>query len=122
MSADKFKSGWERLVAQILSKKGIGFQYEPKSFHLNGRIRYTPDFVLGLQQNGKKIVVEPHGIMKPSDSQKFSMFRRIYGKDHFLILLVRNDVIPSVPEEAYDDIWPIEYADLLFDRLSVSTT
>jgi hypothetical protein len=38
-------------------------------------------------------------------------------KDYSLILLVRNDDIPSVPEEAYDDIWPIEYAELLVKKL-----
>ena len=45
------------------------------------------------------------------------MFRKVYGKDYSLILLVRNDDIPSVPEEAYDDIWPIEYAELLVKKL-----
>jgi hypothetical protein len=35
----------------------------------------------------------------------------------FLILLVRNDDISSVPKEAYDDIWPIEYAELLVKKL-----
>jgi len=44
------------------------------------------------------------------------MFRKIYGKGYSLILLVRNDDMPSVSEEAYDDIWPIEYAKLLVKK------
>jgi len=55
--------------------------------------------------------------MNREDSRKFSLFRNAYGDDYFLILLVRNDTIPFISEETYDDIWPIEYAELLFQKL-----
>ena len=113
----QFKSNWEARVAESLMKNRIPFEYESKRFYLSFRLRYTPDFILGLQCNHKKIILEPHGIMKPEDVHKFSMFRRMYGNGYFLILLVRNDDIPFVSDDAYDDIWPIEYADLLLRRL-----
>lgn len=108
-----FKSSWEARVATALQKSKIAFEYEPKRFHLTPRIRYTPDFILKLRTNQKEIVLEPHGIIDPEDFQKFSLFRRLYGHGYFLILLVHNDDIPLVSEDAFDDIWPIEYTDLL---------
>lgn len=55
--------------------------------------------------------------MNHEDFYKLSSFRKVYGKGYFLVLLVRNDNIPLIPEEAYDEIWPIEYTELLFRRL-----
>jgi len=114
---NQFKSKWESSVAESLSGNKVHFSYEPEVFYLNNKIRYTPDFMLNMHHHQKKIILEPHGIMDPEDFKKFSMFRRIYGNDYFLILLVKNDNIPSVPREAYDDIWPIEYVELLSKRL-----
>ncbi len=112
-----FKSGWEALVAKVLSKNKFQFRYESKRFHLNSWLRYTPDFILELQYDQKKIILEPHGIMRNGDIYKFSEFRRIYGSNYFLILLVRTDDIPFVSEDAYDDIWPIEYFPLFARQL-----
>lgn len=98
-------------------KNRIAFEYEPKRFYLSPWIRYTPDFILNLRHNQKEIVLEPHAIMDPEDFQKFSLFRRLYGNEYFLILLVHNDDIPFVSEDAFDDIWPIEYVDLLPSQL-----
>jgi hypothetical protein len=115
--ATPFKSSWETSVAKYLSKNSVKYEYEPMSFYLNHRLRYTPDFLLELWHGPRRIIIEPHGIMDSGDFQKFSLFREVYGKDYSLILLVRNDDIPSVPEAAYDDIWPIEYAELLVKKL-----
>jgi hypothetical protein len=115
--ATSFKSSWETTVASYLSKNRVKYEYEPLSFYINYRLRYTPDFLLELWHGQKRIIVEPHGIMDFGDFQKFSMFRKVFGKDYYLILLVRNDDISSVPKEAYDDIWPIEYAELLVKKL-----
>jgi hypothetical protein len=115
--ATSFKSSWETTVASYLSKNCVKYEYEPMSFYINYRLRYTPDFLLELWHDRKRIIVEPHGIMDFGDFQKFSMFRKVFGKDYFLVLLVRNDDISSVPKEAYDDIWPIEYAELLVKKL-----
>ncbi|MEM2112295.1 MAG: hypothetical protein QXX08_10555 [Candidatus Bathyarchaeia archaeon] len=117
--ASQFKSRWEKFLAMFLSKNGIAFEYEPMSFYLNHRLRYTPDFLLRLWQGRRRIIIEPHGIIY-GDFQRFSTFRKIYGEDYFLILMVRNDDIPFVPKEAYDDIWPIEYAELLVKKLRTS--
>jgi len=114
---NQFKSGWEMGVARSLLKNGIPFDYEPRSYPLNHYSRYTPDFVLTLPQGRRRVIIEPHGVMDPQHFHKFSMFREIYGNHFYMILLVRNDDIPFVPKEAYDDIWPIEYAELLFKKL-----
>lgn len=66
------------------------------------------------------MILEPHGLMQRKDVQKFSLFRRYYGDDFLLVLLVRNNAIPSVPRETYDYIWPIEYSDLLMTRVKDS--
>lgn len=113
----QFKSKWESSVAGSLSKNKIHFKYEPGFFRINSRITYTPDFLLETLRDKKTIILEPHGIMDPEDFCKFSMFRKMYGDDYFLILLVRNDDVPFVPREAYDDIWPIEYFELLAEKL-----
>jgi len=61
--------------------------------------------------------------MTEEDILKFSLFRQIYGKDYFLILLMRNDDIPYyrtrnlLPDEAYDDVWPIGYVHILLDKI-----
>jgi len=117
LTISRFKSNWENGVARSLLRNGIPFYYEPRSYYLSHCLRYTPDFVLAASQGHKRIIVEPHGVLNPQHFHKFSLFREIYGNDFFLILLVRNDDIPFVPKEAYDDIWPIEHAELLFKKL-----
>lgn len=106
----RYESGWEKKVAETLSKMKIPFHLKPIRFPLPNNMFYTPDFVLReLRIKKRKIVLEPHGIMREGDARKFSLFKQIYRNDYFLMLIVRNDDIPSIPREAYDDIWPIEY-------------
>ena len=119
-----YKSGWERRVADTLTKMKIPFRYEGIRFPLPNNIRYTPDFILSESTiHGRKIVLEPHYQMTEEDILKFSLFRQIYGKDYFLILLMRNDDIPYyrtrnlLPDEVYDDVWPIGYVHILLDKI-----
>jgi hypothetical protein len=113
----QFKSGWEINVAKALDKEHIEFDYEPGFFCVNSQIRYTPDFILKIRTCGKKVILEPHGLMDPLHFEKFAMFRKIYGAQYFLILIVKNDLIPFIPKDAYDDIWPIEFTSLLARKL-----
>jgi hypothetical protein len=115
---ERFKSMWEIRVANSLKKKQLLYSYEPRSFYISGQVRYTPDFILqNASINGKRIVLEPHGLMVPEHFRKFALFRRFFGREYFLILIVRNDLIPFVPIDAYDDVWPIEYCELLAEKL-----
>ena len=117
-SVRHYKSGWAIKVAKVLSEAAIPFYYEPVKFFLPGNIVYTPDFLLSRSRiSGRNVVLEPHGLMENRDIRKFSLFRQRYGTDFFLVLLVRNDTIPSIPTETYDLIWPMEYADLLMKRI-----
>jgi hypothetical protein len=116
-----YKSSWEKLVANCLRKEKIKYIYEPCRFPINNYLQYTPDFVLENAVNGKRVILEPHGVMKPEHFSKFALFRKTSGKDYFLILLVKNDLIPFIPRDSYDDIWPIEYAFLLAKRLKERT-
>jgi len=115
---EHFKSIWESVVAKYLKKERLTYSYEPTSFRIIGKIKYTPDFVLKEASiNGKKMILEPHGLMAPEHFKKFALFRRFFGQEYFLILIVKNDLIPLVPKDAYDDIWPIEFASLLAKRI-----
>jgi hypothetical protein len=113
----QYKSGWEISVANSLHKAKIPFYYESPKFPVN-HFFYTPDFFLSnLRICGKNIILEPHGLMQEKDIHKFELFKQTYGADFFLVLLTKNDVIPFVSKEAYDCIWPIEYSDLLMERI-----
>jgi hypothetical protein len=113
----KFKSYWENKVANALDKEDIAYEYEPGFLPIIDKIRYTPDFLLEKEVAGKRIILEPHGPMEPLHFIKFALFRKVHGGRFFLILLVRNDAIPLIPKNAYDDIWPIEFPDLLVRKL-----
>ena len=96
----QFKSSWETSVAKSLEKEHIRFEYEPGFFYLSNQIRYTPDFLLETRNCGKKLILEPHGVMNPMHFKKFALFRRIRGNEYFLILIVKNDVIPFCPRRS----------------------
>jgi len=115
-------SYWERIVARTLRNMKIPFQAEPVRFPLPNNIFYTPDFILDKRFQGRRIILEPHGRMSVRDARKYSLFRQFYVNHYFLLLLLRNNDIPYyrarnlLPEEAYDDIWPIEDVHILLTR------
>jgi hypothetical protein len=121
-SMSRYKSGWEKKTARILSRMKIPFGYEPINFPLPGD-NYIPDFILDRSINGKKIVLEPHYEMTRKQARKYSLFKQIYGHDFFLILLLKNDLIPFyhrrniLTDDVCDEVWPIEFVHLLAERI-----
>lgn len=123
----RYKSGWEKWMKFTLTKMKVSFVYEGQKFPLCGNIFYTPDFILDATVHGKRILLEPHGLMKRNDVCKFFLFRQIYGNEYFLVLLMRKNDIPYyhkcnlLPEETYDDVWPIEDHPILVDKIRKGT-
>jgi hypothetical protein len=75
-----FRSNWERMLAQVMDKKGIIWQYEPKVIPLSNGKFYTPDFYLPEHDKW----VEVKGYMYDHSRQKIQQFIK-EGND--LILL-----------------------------------
>ena len=122
----RYKSGWEKKTARILSKLKIPYGYEAISFPLPGET-YTPDFILGRSVQGRRIILEPHYEMSRKQAYKYSLFKRTYGHEFLLILLLKNDLIPYYHErkvlsdDVCDDVWPIEFVDLLVEKIRTGT-
>ena len=122
----RYKSGWEKMTARTLSKMKIPYGYETISFPLPGD-SYTPDFILDESIQGRKIVLEPHYEMTPKQAYKYSLFKRTYGQEFLLILLLKNDLIPYYHERniltdnVCDDVWPIEFVHLLAEKIRTRT-
>jgi hypothetical protein len=104
-------SGWERLLCRYLCEKKIVHFHRPykvKLFLANGKtITYEPDI-----QIGGNIIIEPHGIIDKQFIEKITTFHRECPTMK-IILITKNDHIPQIPNEAYDEIIPIEYFDML---------
>jgi hypothetical protein len=122
----RYKSGWEKKTASILSKMKISYGYETITFPLPGDI-YTPDFILDRLVQGRRIILEPHYEMSRKQAYKYSLFKRTYGHEFLLILLLKNDLIPFYHErkvlsdDVCDDVWPIEFVDLLAEKIRTGT-
>ena len=122
----RYKSGWEKMTARTLSKMKIPYGYETISFPLPGD-SYTPDFILDESIQGRKIVLEPHYEMTPKQAYKYSLFKRTYGQEFLLILLLKNDLIPYyhkrniLTDDVCDDVWPIEFVHLLAEKIRTGT-
>ncbi len=122
----RYKSGWEKKTASILSKMKIPYGYETITFPLPGDT-YTPDFILDKSIQGRKIILEPHYEMSRKQTSKYSLFKRTYGHEFLLILLLKNDLIPYYHErklladDVCDDVWPIEFVDLLAEKIRTGT-
>ncbi|MEM2108268.1 MAG: DUF2400 family protein [Candidatus Bathyarchaeia archaeon] len=122
----RYKSGWEKKTASILSKMKIPYGYETITFPLPGDT-YTPDFILDKSIQGRRIILEPHYEMSRKQAQKYALFKRTYGHEFLLILLLKNDLIPYYHErkvladDVCDDAWPIEFVDLLVERIRTGT-
>ena len=121
-SLSRYKSGWEMKTARTLSRIGISYGYESISFPLPGDV-YTPDFILDKEIDGRRIILEPHYEMTPRQIRKYALFRRTYGHQFLLILLLKNDLISYyhkhnlLSDTVCDDVWPIEFVDLLAEKI-----
>jgi hypothetical protein len=122
----RYKSGWEKETAKVLSRLKISYGYEPITFPLPGD-KYTPDFILDKSIEGRRIVLEPHFEMSPRQAQKYALFKRTYGQEFLLILLLKNDLISYYHErgvltdDVADDVWPIEFVHLLAEKIKKGT-
>jgi hypothetical protein len=123
----RYKSGWEKKTALTLLKMHIPYGYETISFPLPGNEVYTPDFILERKLQGRKIILEPHFEMTKRQARKYSLFKRTYGQEFLLILLLKNDLIPLyhqrkiLTDDVCDDVWPIEFIHLLADKIRKGT-
>jgi hypothetical protein len=118
----RYKSGWEKETARMLMRMHIPYGYETITFPLPGD-KYTPDFILDTEINGRKIILEPHYEMNLKQSSKYSLFKQTYGHKFMLILLLKNDLISFfnkrniLTSDVCDDVWPIEFVGLLVDKI-----
>ena len=68
MSSNKYRSGFEAEIGDILSP--AGFEYEPMTIYYTMPGNYTPDFVLDVGGLGQ-ILVECKGYFRPGDTKKY---------------------------------------------------
>ncbi len=118
----RYKSGWEKKTALTLLRLHIPYGYETISFPLPNEV-YTPDFILEKTVQGRKIILEPHFEMTKKQARKYALFKRTYGHQFLLILLLKNDLIPMyhqrkiLTDDVCDDVWPIEFIHLLAEKI-----
>jgi hypothetical protein len=122
----RYKSGWEKKTALTLLHMHIPYGYETISFPLPNEV-YTPDFILEKKVHGRKIILEPHFEMTKRQARKYALFKRTYGHEFLLILLLKNDLIPLyhqrkiLTDDVCDDVWPIEFIHLLVEKIRRGT-
>ena len=122
----RYKSGWEKKTALTLLNMHIPYGYETISFPLPNEV-YTPDFILEKRVDGRKIILEPHFEMTKRQARKYAQFKRIYGHEFLLILLLKNDLISLyhqrkiLTDDVCDDVWPIEFIHLLAEKIRRGT-
>lgn len=122
----RYKSGWEKKTALTLLRLHIPYGYETISFPLPDEV-YTPDFILEKKLGGRKIILEPHFEMTKKQARKYALFKRTYGHEFLLILLLKNDLIPLyhqrkiLNDDVCDDVWPIEFIHLLAEKIRSGT-
>lgn len=103
---------FEKYIRGELEKKKIVFWYEPATFKLPNGLTYRPDFLLPKYSiDGRKVVLEPHGVWDGRNGEevayKYRVFRKAYGEDYYLILIVPSDYFHLVKEryfDSYDDL------------------
>ena len=122
----RYKSGWEKKTALTLLRMHIPYGYETISFPLPNEV-YTPDFILEKTVHGRKIILEPHFEMTKKQARKYALFKRTYGHEFLLILLLKNDLISMyhqrkiLTDDVCDDVWPIEFIHLLVEKIRRGT-
>jgi hypothetical protein len=122
----RYKSGWEKKTALTLLQLHIPYGYETISFPLPNEV-YTPDFILEKKVAGRKIILEPHFEMTKKQARKYAQFKRTYGHQFLLILLLKNDLIPLyhqrkiLTDDVCDDVWPIEFIHILAEKIRQGT-
>lgn len=113
-------TGLEKDVYDFLKNNQVTFSYEFMEFRLSKEnpktdrsLTYKPDFFLPqLTNNGRKVLLEPHGVKNYLREFlfKLSRFRKLYSDYFCLILIVPDDFTEIInkldPEHnSYDLIW-----------------
>lgn len=114
-------SDLENKVYEFLKSRQVVFNYEFMEFSLPYKdaagasvtLTYKPDFLLPrLTCNGKKVLLEPHGIWTNINEFlfKLKLFRRQYGEFFFLVLIAPDNIAKIIrgfdPDGAsYDAVW-----------------
>jgi hypothetical protein len=132
------KSGLEKRLSHELSKLKIVYYYESNLFPLTEGIVYTPDFVMPrVIIQGRKVVLEPHGVWDPlrkrrvrvgrrsiqvdaapsrvslqerNFTNKLRTFRKLYGEQYHLILIAPPRQVNRIERnypKTYDQLYPI---------------
>ena len=117
------KSGFETAFRESLEAFGIRAHYEPFRFSVtcgNWRTQFTPDFVTDLRINGRRVLLEPHGMRMANslkidqDLTKFGKFLENYGRWFYLVVAsnLPMEVIPfrigHQPPKFADEYWFID--------------
>ena len=105
-------SRFERNLRVLLERQKMLFYFEGQRFNLGGGLTYRPDFILpGYRVGGRQVVLEPHGIWRQGHeeevTEKFRLFREMYGSLYYLVLIVQPRVYTRVRDrfpDSYDDI------------------
>ena len=105
-------SRFERNLRVLLERQKMLFYFEGQRFSLGGGLTYRPDFILpGYRVGGRQVVLEPHGIWRQGHeeevTEKFRLFREMYGSLYYLVLIVQPRVYTRVRDrfpDSYDDI------------------
>ena len=105
-------SRFERNLRMLLERQKMLFYFEGQRFSLGGGLTYRPDFILpGYRVGGRQVVLEPHGIWRQGHeeevTEKFRLFREMYGSLYYLVLIVQPRVYTRVRDrfpDSYDDI------------------
>jgi len=115
------QSQLELPVADYLIRNDLRFEFEPLQFWWakeHGIVAiappYTPDFLLSLKYEEKKVLLEPHGVWDDLKDYvgKLHVFRKNYGQFFHLVLIVPEDFVGFIQNadpkrEAYDQMWTI---------------
>jgi hypothetical protein len=97
------RSSWEVAVAHRLDRDGLSWDYEPQTFLLDDRTRYTPDFLVSLGELGD-LWIEVKGEYFGKSRDKVSAFRAlgnalyVVGKDNFTAY---SGVTPAAANKMY---------------------
>lgn len=100
------RSSWEVAVAHKLDRDGVFWEYEPQSFLLDDKTRYTPDFRVLLGDFGE-MWIEVKGEYFGRSRDKVSLFRSmghalyVVGKDNFTAY---SGITPAAASKMYPAI------------------
>lgn len=132
-----FSSRFEASIAATLDIMGIGFSFKNTQFAINYRdtpLTYTPDFIIDLTVNEKRVLLEPHGkrYIDGKFIEKMHAFMSSTASSDYYIVLI-TDKMPKKPdklkielknhkykkEDICDEVWYIPYNPVTGSQLNL---